>query len=900
MKASRRGDEPDSGEEQAEETPAVVLVVRFAGGEKLPYRTGKELDQALEELLGEKLTAFRKAYPGAVFGPRYTSVSPERLVQLSKWARERTPGSEDPGFRQTFELRVPNVKNVRKLTKHVAQWEDHVLHTSRPTLGALRPFDASGAGAEPAQRLHYQEPAQRTVPAGGAGAMLTYDWGVDAEYAWSLPNGKGDDMAVVDVEAGWHFDHDDLKNVAIDICLPPEGTTFVNGDETADAAGLASSQTHGTAVLGILVGDPAIADVGITGIAHKVAHVAVAGEFYKKSNGVLIEFAEPHNAIIAAMSKLEDYLPGGGGVMLIETSEDWSWYDKTLGKTGVPIELRAEVHKELLEAANCLYTVIEAAGNGGEDLDKLDYAMNGIESGSACNPPGLPVDISNPLVNDSKAILVGSADPPISFNGGAWEFELGVDEQLRRLDSSCFGARIDCYGWGDYVMSCHKPEAQYIRFNGTSSAAAVVAGVVLVMQGLWKEHGTSDFLTPTEVRDILRDPSLGTPVYARKAAVDNPETAEDETQYLQVGHIPDLLKILTLSAKFKPLGLGPDVFLRDNKDDVGIPHGGAISQSPDVIVKQASEADPNDKWGHDSGTETSVTLSDDVEENKDHFVYVRAKNRGKAVSRNTWARVSWCKPSTLITPGMWTEIGQGGARFDPIPNDEKLVVSEELLWPAAEVPVTGHYCFVATIYADGDSPDDPPVFADFAAYKQFIRDKNNVTWRNFNVVELDPFELVPPDPDELPFWVPGAFDGEEDFEMQIEIKNPDELIVMIEVPVTIFDTLVPTIDHVAAVGGAATKLVEVTSLPAGHNDAFVLGTVTLPKYDAEAGGDPEPEEWKLHFKLNDPKTRRTFDVSVVQRHEGQEVGRITWRIKGPHAVDDDDTDDVDDADDDVT
>jgi hypothetical protein len=74
------------------------------------------------------------------------------------------------------------------------------------------------------------------------------------------------------------------------------------------------------------------------------------------------------------------------------------------------------------------------------------------------------------------------------------------------------------------------------------------------------------------------------------------------------------------------LGLAPDVYLRDFVGDTGAPHPGAISASPDVILRQAVEPNPQAAFGEGSGTENSQTLGFEAEAGQDNFIYVRARN----------------------------------------------------------------------------------------------------------------------------------------------------------------------------------------------------------------------------------------------------------------------------------
>jgi hypothetical protein len=100
------------------------------------------------------------------------------------------------------------------------------------------------------------------------------------------------------------------------------------------------------------------------------------------------------------------------------------------------------------------------------------------------------------------------------------------------------------------------------------------------------------------------------------------------------------------------LNLAPDLYLRDFVGDVGDPHNGAISASPDVILRQTPEIDPQASFGEGSGTENVPTLGFEAEAGQDNFVYVRVRNRGSSVAANVEATVYWAPVATLVTPDL--------------------------------------------------------------------------------------------------------------------------------------------------------------------------------------------------------------------------------------------------------
>lgn len=148
---------------------------------------------------------------------------------------------------------------------------------------------------------------------------------------------------------------------------------------------------------------------------------------------------------------------GPGDVLLIESQND----DDDLGF--LPRDVQSDVF-----AANSLGTalgviIVEAAGNGGIDLDAYEHPAYG----QMFNP-------ESEDFQDSGVIMVGSAQSFVPHP---------------RSDSSNYGGRIDCYAWGENVDTATAlpdgPDDQYDPdFGGTSAASAIIAGAALAVQGI--------------------------------------------------------------------------------------------------------------------------------------------------------------------------------------------------------------------------------------------------------------------------------------------------------------------------------------------------------------------------------------------------------------------------------
>ncbi|MGA7215447.1 MAG: S8 family serine peptidase, partial [Terrimicrobiaceae bacterium] len=181
--------------------------------------------------------------------------------------------------------------------------------------------------------------------------------------------------------------------------------------------------------------------------------------------------------------------------------------------------------------------VIEAAGNGAEDLDDAIYDAR---------PAGFPATWVNPFrrAQDSGAILVGAGAPPPGTHGR----DHGPDRS--RLDFSNYSAIIDAQGWGREVTTCGYGDLQggdnedlwYTdTFSGTSSASPIVVGAVGSLQGALRAAG-KQLLTPASARQLLR--TTGSP---QQDAPGRPATQ-------RIGNRPNLRQAFTqLGLVTKPI-----------------------------------------------------------------------------------------------------------------------------------------------------------------------------------------------------------------------------------------------------------------------------------------------------------------------------------------------------------
>jgi hypothetical protein len=568
------------------------------------------------------------------------------------------------------------------------------------------------------------------------------------------------------------------------------------------------SRPHGTAVLGeICAVDNAL---GCVGIAPNIAGVDVVSHSGSTAN--------VPDAILAAADSLEF-----GNVLLLEV--------QTVNPDpfGAPVEIRDDCFEAIRLASALGIIVVEAGGNGSNNLDTIT------------NNAGLQV--LNPAsadFRDSGAIIVGAASSAVPHTP---------------MTFTSFGARVNCYAWGENVdttssTSMGSTTAYTGTFNGTSSASPIITGAALAVQGAL-QAAAGFRLGPIEMRAVLGNPATGT-------ASNNPPVD-------LIGIMPDLQAILPAVT-----GTGrADVYVRDFVGDTGDPHAGSISASPDVIVRPDPVPDPQLAYGEGSGTENSATLGYEAEAGQANSIYVRVRNRGSAAAGATVATVYWSEVSALVTPDMWTLVGS--ATLPAVPGANVLTVSDEIVWPAAAIPAEGHYCFVATLDTAGDPAPLLTDLMDFDNFRSFIRNNNNVTWRNFNVVNHTP---DPADPSAaFAFLIAGAPDRRARMALDVIAKLPAGARLWLEAPIALLKAL-NVRGKIMPVKGNK-EIGRIACLPSGLQR---IGSMRFPaKFRARPRIVVElPKEARRHSG---------YQVSVrqvyVEQGLNEEVGRVTWHLVSP-------------------
>ncbi len=566
---------------------------------------------------------------------------------------------------------------------------------------------------------------------------------------------------------------------------------------------------HGTAVMGEIAADDNT--VGVVGIAPSLASLRATSHW---DGATALHVAD---AAVAAMPTMS-----AGDVLLLEVQR---------GTALLPTETDVADYDALRLATARGVIVVEAAGNGSNDLDAWTDGSGRFR-----------LRRGHADFRDSGAIMVGASRSAV-VGGTAHE----------RAGFSNFGNRVDCYAWGENVATCGYgdltptagPDADYTAiFNGTSSASPIVVGAAVLTQSLYRT-ATGTRLSPGQMRNILANPANGTPQGTGVAGA--------------IGVMPNVRRIATTV-----LGLVPDVYVRDAVGDTGtVPNAGALSVSPDVIVRPAPVADPTASFGEGSGTENDASLGTEVEAGQDNTIYVRMRNRGGAAAAGVTATVYWSRVSTLVTPAMWTLVGTTVPITVPV--GDTLAVSPGLTWPKAAIPAAGqHYCFVVLLNHVDDPAPPIPGPTDWNGFRDLIRNNNNVTWRNFNVVDVLPDPSA--DPVALPFVLAGAPGEARRFDLEIAVHLPEDARLFLELPAE------------ARSGLPATWLERAERTRKGGLSVEVPRLRSNPLCGVRLHADAAHE---CRFVLHPSKglALGTHTIAIRQFDDDLQVGGVTWALR---------------------
>jgi hypothetical protein len=419
---------------------------------------------------------------------RLTAKSPEE-VERRTFLLENSVGRQLADINNYFSVAVSSAAEAENLINHLNRLPEVEIAYAEPRPAFAIDIDPPTPHFDSLQL--YLRPAPE---------------GIDADYSRTVTGGDGSGVRIVDVEGNWKFDHEDLETAA-------DG--LIAGDLIDDQ----NWRNHGTAVIGIMIGGDN--GYGVTGIVPnaEIGMVSIGGLGTTEAILLAVDSMEAGDILLMGL-----HAPG--------PQYDFQPRDDQMGYVCMEYWQANFDAFQLAWAKGII--VVEAAGNGFEDLDDPIYE-----------------NLFDTTYRNSHAIMVGAGAPP-SGNYGIDRAKMDFSNYGERLNLQGYGQEVVTTGYG-FLFTGAGDERQYYTsvFNGTSAAAPMVAGAVAALQGIYQVRYNDALLDADRVRDVLR--ATGSP--------------QEPSAWMNIGPRPNLKAADSALAPPPNLSLDPAYF--DTTVDVG-------------------------------------------------------------------------------------------------------------------------------------------------------------------------------------------------------------------------------------------------------------------------------------------------------------------------------------------
>lgn len=427
------------------------VIVKFRDGSNVAWRDGafRDRSDAALRLGGPEADSYEvsRSFPGDA-----------EIHRLKREALIRKGVAGRAHKELYFSIRSPTAKATRELLETLSA-DPRVASAYVPSKAPPSPTSSTTPDLSPQQRYladYLQLPPPTPPP-------------LRVRHFWDIPGGTGAGVRVLDIEYGWDLAHEDLPS-SIQRVGPP--SDFPNG---FDAAQQRAETHHGTASLGIIAGQHN--GFGVDGIAPD-ATILVAASWTSDAVSYAQNVA---NAIDRATSSLS-----AGDVMLLEVQMPGPRWDGTANQSGLlPAEWDDLVFNAIQSATDEGIVVVEAAGNGSQDLDDAVYQGKFDRS-----------------QRDSAALIVTNVEV-FTQPGDIQTTNSGSRVDLYFWNSPRFGVGYTTTGYGDVQDSSDDLSDYTETFNASSACSAAIAGCVASFQGIAKRLFGGP-LTVVEIEDVLR------------------------------------------------------------------------------------------------------------------------------------------------------------------------------------------------------------------------------------------------------------------------------------------------------------------------------------------------------------------------------------------------------------
>lgn len=566
--------------------------------------------------------------------------------------------------------------------------------------------------------------------------------GQQSTLAQSTQSSSTAKLVICDLEQGWTMKHLDL--VPLNLSDP------VYGANRATEGGMGD---HGAAVLG-QVAAAGNSPFGIRGAATDIARLLLASHYRSKvekdADGVTPHpFAGTNGNVAAAIAQALAFQPMPA-ILLLEVQRGL-----------LPTEVDEADFDAIRLASGLGVLVVEAAGNGGFDLD-------------AWSEPATHRSLNRGAgsFRDSGAVVVGAARAALPHD---------------RAPFSNYGSRVDCFGWGEAVTTCGfgdlagtgATDAYTNKFNGTSSASPIVTGAAALLQTL-HQTATTTTLSPGALRTLLADPATG--------------TRQGPNVPGAIGVMPDLEAIVR-----RTLQLVPVVYQRRAPGDDGSAPGATddVSSSPDILAWNGDLASAKARYEGVPGLlRDNVPAPGDLASVSAQRIYVRLRNRGLGAGE-VQVQLFASPAATLITPERWIPVpvppnSFAGLLVNPVPQGGLPVMAGPFAWSPPQVSTVTAWSFLAVLRRPDEGPAAPanPPFFDWAAglppgapyfrweeFRAFLR-RPGVAWRNVHRVPVPNTGTSA----NLAFVIAGTPESAHVFDFEVIQRLPAGAAVKLQVP----------------------------------------------------------------------------------------------------------------------
>ena len=214
MAINESEDSTPPGMEQAQIVPGYRrrVIVKFKDHVQLPR---EDTARAMESMGVGPWNALTAQFEGITLEP-LLSFKPEQFAALTERAR-----ALDSSFRATnlgayFAVNLPPGMDAEAVVKALSEWESVATAYVEPP--PVEPPFVNAADDPRSGNQGYLDPAPD---------------GIDAEYAWNFPGGDGAGQALVDMEWGWTFNHEDLAAHGITLISGLNHSYYFHGSARA-------------------------------------------------------------------------------------------------------------------------------------------------------------------------------------------------------------------------------------------------------------------------------------------------------------------------------------------------------------------------------------------------------------------------------------------------------------------------------------------------------------------------------------------------------------------------------------------------------------------------------------------------------------------------------------------